>query len=265
MTARVGALARQSKPLSQILPSRSSRHAVADLPLYASSLAVNPSFAQLAGAKAVGSKRWGSISFSEMEKLERLFRSQLEMTSKSLWLMSGILAMLKRDGFQPVDPTFFNAALASASATLSQQARSSASGSTFIRAKRRDSLLAHTEIPVHETQRRFLTVSPGSKSLLFDEEILGVVVSQVQQSSLISSNLAVSRSLGRGRGRSASSPLVDPSSSGSSRHGKPRRKRSASSSRFGGRKRSGGGGGGVRGRLLLPDLRVSGSRNHHLA
>ena len=101
-----------------------------------------------------------------MEKLERLFRSQLEMTSKSLWLMSGILAMLKRDGFQPADPTLFNATLASASATLSQQARSSASGSTFIRAKRRDSLLAHTEIPVPETQRRALTVSPGSVSPL---------------------------------------------------------------------------------------------------
>ena len=152
--------------------------------------------------------------------------------------------MLKRDGFQPADPTLFNAALASASATLLQQARSSASGSTFIRAKRHDSLLAHTAIPIPETQRRALTVSPGSESLLFDEEILGVVMSQVQQSSLISSNLAVSRSLGRGRGRSSSFPLVDPSFAGSSRHGKPRGKRSASSSRFGGRKRSRGGGKG---------------------
>ena len=237
MTARADALARRSKPLSQLLPSRSNRHAVADLPLYASSLAVNPSFDQLSGAKAVGSRRWGSISFSEMERLERLFRSQLEMTSKSLWLMSGILAMLKRDGFQPADPTLFNAALASASATLSLQARSSASGSTFIRAKRRDSLLAHTAIPVPETQRHALTVSPGSESLLFNEEILGVVVTQVQQSSLISSNLAVSRSLGRGRGRSSSSPLVDPSAAGSSRSGKPLGKLSASSSRYGGRKR----------------------------
>ena len=244
VTARAGALARRSKPLSQILPTRSHRHAVADLPLYVSSLAVNPPFAQLAGAKTVTKRRWGSISFSEMEKLERLFRSQLEMTSKSLWLMSGILAMLKRDGFQPADPTLFNAALTSASATLSQQARSSASGSTFIRAKRRDSLLTHTTIPVPEIQRRALTVSPGSESLLFDEEILGVVVSQVQQSSLINSNLAVSRSLGRGRSRSSSSPLVDLSSAGFFRHGKPRGKRSASSSRFGGRKRSRGGGGG---------------------
>ena len=198
MTAKAGSLARRSKPLSSILTTRFHCHAVADLPNYASSLAVNPSFSQLAGAKAVGSKRWGSISFSEMEKLERVFRSQLEMTSKSLWLLFGMLTMLKRDGFQPTDPTLFNAALASASATLSQQAHSSASCSTFMRAKRRDSFLAHTAIPVPETQRRSLTESPGSETLLFDVEMLGVVVSQVQQSPLISSNLAMSRSLARG-------------------------------------------------------------------
>ena len=223
VTAKASSLARRSKPLSSILTTHYTRHAVADLPYYASSLAVNPSFSQLAG-----SKRWGSISFAEMEKLERLFRAQLEMASKSLWLMSGILAMLKHDGFQPADATLFNAALASASATLSQTARSSAVGSTFVRTKRRDSLLAHTEIPVPETQRRALTVSPGSESLLFDEEILGVTVSQVQQSSLISSNLAMSRSLARGRGRSSSSPLAAPASAGAFRQGQQRRKHSSS-------------------------------------
>ena len=168
VTAKASSLALRSKPLSSILTTHYTRHAVADLPYYASSLAVNPSFSQLAGAKAVGSKHWGSVSFAEMEKLERLFWAQLKMTSKSLWLMSGILAMLKRDGFQPADPTLFNAALTSASATLSQTARSSVAGSTFVRAKRRDSLLAHTEIPVPETQRRAFTVSPGSETLLFD-------------------------------------------------------------------------------------------------
>ena len=93
--ARAEALARRSKPL----PTRSRHHAVADQPLYAFSLVMNPSFAQLAGAKSVGTKRWGSITFSEMERLERMFRSLLELTSSSLWLMPGILAMLKRDGF----------------------------------------------------------------------------------------------------------------------------------------------------------------------
>ena len=212
VAARSEALTRRTKPLSHIIPTRSRRYAIADDPLFPSSHPVNPSFAQLAGARAVGSKRRGSISFSEMERLERLFRSQLEMTSSSLWLMSGILAMLKRDGFQPSDPTLFNAALSSASASLSQQARSTSAGSAFLRAKRRESLLSHTSIPVLEAQRRSLTVAPGSSVGLFNDDILAEVVAQVQRSSLISSNLAVSHSLGRGRSR----PLLFLSLCGSS-------------------------------------------------
>ena len=67
------------------------------------------------------------------------------------------------------------------------------------------------------------------------------VVSQVQRSSQISSNLAVSRSLNRVRSvPSSSSPLVGPRSSGAPR-GRPYGKRSSSSSRSGGRKRFKGG------------------------
>ena len=62
VAARSGALARRSKPLSHIIPARSRHYAVADDPLFASSHPVNPSFAQLAGARTVGSKCWGSIS-----------------------------------------------------------------------------------------------------------------------------------------------------------------------------------------------------------
>ena len=242
VAARAEALARRAKPLSHIILSRSRCYAIGDLPLFASSLPVNPSFAQLAGTKTVGSKRWGSVTFSEMERLERLFRSQLEMMSSSLWLMSGILAMLKCDGFQPTDPTLFNVALSSASATLSQQAWSSSAGAAFLRSKRRENLLTHTSIPVPEAQRKALTVTPGSADSLFNEDILGEVVAQAQHSSLISSNLAVSRSLGRGRSRSSSSsPLVDPATSGPLRAGRPYGKCSASSSRSGGRKRFRGG------------------------
>ena len=239
VAARAEALACRAKPLSHVITARSRRYAIADEPLFASSLPVNPSFAQLAGARSVGSKRWDSISFLEME---RLFRTQLEMTSSSLWLMSGILAMLKRDGFRPSDPTLFNAALSSTSVSLSQQARSSSAGASFLRSKCRESLLMHTSIPVPEAQRRSLTVAPGSTTGLFNEDILSEVVAQVQRSSLISSNLAVSRSLGRGKSRtSSSSPLVDPSASGPPRAGRPYGKRSASSSRSGGHKRFRGG------------------------
>ena len=163
--------------------------------------------------------------------------------------------MLKRDCFQPSDPTLFNAALSSVSASLSQQARSSSAGASFVRAKLRESLLMHTSILVPEAQRRSLTVAPGSGTGLFNEDILNEVVAQVQRSSLISSNLAVSRSLGRGRScPSSSSPLVDPLASGPPRAGRAYGKRSASCSRSGGRKRFRGGKGSA------PSSKPSGCR-----
>ena len=82
-----------SKPLSAILPRKIRCYAVADQPLFAAPLPVNPSFSRFAGAAAVGSTRWGSVTFAEMERLERLFQCQLEATSSSLWMMSGILCV----------------------------------------------------------------------------------------------------------------------------------------------------------------------------
>ena len=236
VAARSEALARRAKLLSRVIPARARAYAMADDAIFTSSQPVNSAFAQL-----VGSRRWGSVTFSEMERLERLFQGQLEVTSSSLWLMSGILAMLKRDGFQPSDPALFNSALPSVSAALSRQPRTAAAGSTFIRAKRRESLLAHTTLPVPETQKR-------------DR--------QVQSSSQISSNLALSRSLRRGRSAPSSScsPLTGPRLP-SFALGRPSGKRSSSSSRSGSRKRFRGEKGG----LLLPGLRVSGGRSHHLS
>ena len=229
VAARSEALARRAKPLSRVIPARVSAYALADDAVFASSQPVNSAFAQLAGSRALGSRRWGSVTFSEMERLERLFQGQLEVTSSSLWLMSGILAMLKRDSFQPSDPALFNSALSSVSAALSRQARTAAAGSGFIRAKCRESLLAYTSLPVPETQKRSLTVTPGSSFGLFDAELLSEVVSQVQSSSQISSNLALSRSLRRGRPApsSFSSPLNGPRLSSFSR-GRPYGKRFSS-------------------------------------
>ena len=74
-----------------------------------------------------------------------------------------------------------------------------------MRAKRRESFLANTTLPVPESQKRSLTTTPGSSSGLFDSELLSEVVSQVHSSSQISSNLALSRSLRSGRSAPASS------------------------------------------------------------
>ena len=150
--------------------------------------------------------------------------------------------MLKKDRFQPSDPALFNSALSSVSAALSRQARSSAAGTDFIRAKRRESLLAHTTLPVPESQKRSLMTSPGTSSGLFDSGLLAEVVTQVHSSSQISSNLALSRSLRRGRPSQtpSSSPLTGPRLPSFSR-GRTYGKRSASSSHSGSRKRFRGG------------------------
>ena len=138
---------------------------------------------------------------------------------------------------------------------MSQQARSAAAGPTFLCSKRRESLLSHTSVPVLEAQRRSLTTSPGSRKGLFDESLLADVVAQVQRSSMISSNHAVSRSFGRARSRaSSSSPLVGPSPSGPPRAGRSSGKRSASSSRSEGGKCFRGGKG------LAPSSKPSGFR-----
>ena len=99
VAARSESLARRSKPLSRVIPARARAYAMADDAIFTLSQPVNSAFSQLVGPRTLGTRRWGSITFSEMERMERLFQGQLEVTSSSLWLMSGILAMLKRDGF----------------------------------------------------------------------------------------------------------------------------------------------------------------------
>ena len=192
---RAAVLHRRSKPLSAVLPRNVLRYAVVDQPHFAAPQPVNPPFSRLAGATAVGSKRWGSVTFAEMERLERLFRTQLEAMSSSLWMMSGMLAMLKRDGFNPSTPGLFNTAISSVSASLAFQARAAASGSVFLRAKRRESLLAHSKVPIQEPQKRALIVTLGSDSGVFSEPLLDSVAAQVKKDSLVSSSLAVSKAL----------------------------------------------------------------------
>ena len=259
------ALHRRSKPLSAVLPRKVRRYAVADQPHFAAPQLVNPSFSHLAGATAVGSKRWGFVTFAEMERLERLFWTQLEATSSSLWMMSGILAMLKLDGFTPSTPGLFNTAISSVSASLAFQARAAASGSVFLRAKRRESLLAHSKVPIPEPQKRALIVTPGPDSGVFSEPLLDSVAAQVKEDSLVSPSLAVSKALASRSGSklpaSSFSPLAGPSGYRPPRQARQSGKRSVSSLRSEGRKRFRV----VGGRLLPRNLRVFAGRSHRSA
>ena len=169
---RAASLVWHSKPLSAILPKKVRKYAVADAQHFSTAQPLNPDFARLCGNKAVSNKRWGSVTFTEMQSLEGMSQASLEACSYSLWMMSGLLSQLKRDGFNPSDPTLFNTAISSVSVALSSQARSAAAVSSFLRSKRRESLLAHVTVSVSQVQKRELMVTSGSSEGLFDHGLL---------------------------------------------------------------------------------------------
>ena len=253
---RAAALARRSKPLSAILPKNVCRYAVADSQHFSVAQPINPNFARLCGNKVVSNKRWGSVTFAEMQRLESVSLSSLEACSFSLWMMSGLFSQLKHDGFNPSDPTLFNTAISSVSAALSSQAHFAAMVSTFMRSKRRESLLAHATVPVSQVQKRELTVAPGSSDGLFDQDLLVKVASQVKEDAFVSSSMSMAKlalsgsSVKTGR-NAASGSARSASGSGSSGYQSSRSfgvssgERSASPARDGGGKRFRGSRGGA--------------------
>ena len=249
---RTAALARRSKLLSAVLPKKVRRYAVADSQHFSVAQSINPDFTRLCGNKVMSNKRWGSVTFAEFQRLESVSQSSLKVCSFSLWIMSGLLSQLKRDGFNPFDLTLFNTAISSVSAVLSSQARFAAAVSTFVRSKRKESLLAHVTVPVSQVQKRELTVAPGSSDGLFAHDLLEKVASQVKEDAFVSSSmsmakLALSGSSGKPGRNAVSGSARSASGSGSSGYqssrsfGESLGKRSASPARGGGGKRFRGG------------------------
>ena len=265
---RTAALARCSKLLSAVPPKMVHKYAVADSQYLSVAQPINPDLARVCGNEVVSNKRWGSITFAEMQRLENVSQSSLEACSFSLWMMSGFLSQLKRDGFNPSDPTLFNTAISSVSAALSSQARSAAAVSTFMLSKRRESLLAHATVLVSQAQKRELTVAPGSSDGLFDQDLLEKVASQIKEDAFVSSfmsmvKLAQSGSSGKTGRTAASGSTRSASGSGSSGYqfsrsfGESSGKRSVSPARVAVISAS------TEARVgLLPNLQVSGSRSH---
>ena len=243
---RAVALTRCSKPLSAVLPKKVRRYTIADSQYFSVAQPINPDFTRLCENKVVSKKCWGYVTFAEMQRLESVSQSSLEACSFSLWMMSELLSQLKRDGFNPSDPTLFNTT--SVSAALSSQARSAAAVSTFMRSRQRESLLAHSTVLVSQVQKRELTVAPGSSDGLFDQDLLEKVASQVKEDAFVSSSmswlkLAQSGSFGKTGRNAASGSARSASGSGSSGYrssrsfGESSGKRSASPARSGSGKR----------------------------
>ena len=68
---RSAKLARESKPVHRVLLFKRRIFAVADEPDYTTLLLVNPDFSRLTANKTIAKTRAGSISFADMEKLEK--------------------------------------------------------------------------------------------------------------------------------------------------------------------------------------------------
>ena len=113
----------------------------------------------------------------------------------------------------PLDPTLFNTAISTVSAALSSQARSATAVSSFLRSKRRESLLAHTTVLVSQVQKHDLMVTPGSSKGLFDQDLLERVASQVKEGAFVSSSMCMAKLAQSG----SSGKAGRASSSGSSR------------------------------------------------
>ena len=176
---------------------------VADEPNYSRPLLVNPDFSRLTANRTIPKIRAGTVSFVDMERLEKCFRSLLEGNSHALWLMSGLLPQLKADGFSPSDPSLFDKTISSISSTLASQTSLAAAMAEFMVTKRRESLLSHVSLPLTAAQKQELLVTPGQDSSLFDQSLLERMSGQVKEDSFISTSMAMAKLVGAKPGSKA--------------------------------------------------------------
>ena len=93
---RAAALSRKMKPLSAILTKKNRKHSVADVPEFSTNPPVNPDFSRLTDNKTVSNKRWGSITFLEMNRMVDVWHS---VTIEASWLQSSGPSLVQRQYF----------------------------------------------------------------------------------------------------------------------------------------------------------------------
>ena len=186
-------LARESKSAQKVIPLRRRAFPVADGPDYVAPRWLNPDFARLTQNKSISKSRAGTVSFSDMERLERTSRTVIGGFSQSYWLLSSLLSQLKQDGYRPSEPALFDKMSQSLSASMALQTSLVSGMTDFLVTKRRESFLSHVSVPLSAPQKREPQVASGSEDFLFDQELLEKTSGQVKEDSIISSNVSLSR------------------------------------------------------------------------
>ena len=193
-------LAPESKPLHRVVPLRHKIFNVGDDQDFCSARFVNPDFSRISNSKSILKSRLSSVSHADLEKIERASRTVIAGDSQCFWLLSSLLAQLKEDCFRPSDPALFDKNITALSAALASQTTVAGGLTDFLTSKRRESYLTHVSCPIAESQKRELLVAPSTGSLLFQQSLLEMIVSQMKEDSLIASSVSLTN-LSKAAGR----------------------------------------------------------------
>ena len=148
---RAARFARESKPLHCVLPFKRKSAPVGDRPDFCVARYVNSDFSRISKQKTILKSHASSVSLSDLEKLDRASRSLIAGQSQSFWLLSSLLAQLRDEDFKPADPSLFDKAITTLSASLASQTILSSGISEFVTSKRR-SLIWRTLCALSESR-----------------------------------------------------------------------------------------------------------------
>ena len=170
--------------------------------------------------KKVNLGRSVSLSLGDCQALEATFRGQVETLSHSMWVLSGLLALIRKEGFLPNDQALFQTLISSLSMGLAHQANMASSGITFATLKRRQLYTSHMPEHYSKSLRKELLKAPSCTgiSLFRPEDLVRLAASNQESSSLRHQNALVRIVSSFVRSRS---PRSSPSRPGSSRSRSP--------------------------------------------
>ena len=211
--SKAASLARESRSLSKLVPLRRRSFSIGNDREFCNHRLLNSHFARICRSKSVPRSRTTAITFADLERLERDSRTVLAGQSQAFWLLTSLLAQLKRDSYKPSDPALFDENISSLSATLAVQTSITAHMSELITTKRRESYLNHASFTVDDALKKELLVTPGLDTFLFDRELLMNAIDSMKEDSLLSStsSLAAISKASKSRSQSSSrSPLDFP-------------------------------------------------------
>ena len=177
------------RPDFSYLPSRSSLYAVRGEVAQGSAVPVNSSLLALFERPLRPNLQLG-LTIREAAALEASFRANSESLSHSMWLLSGLLAFVRLQGFTHADSSLFHTSL---SKSLDHQAAVSASHTVFIGLKRRQFYLSHLPTYFSEVSKRAMLSSPFvcSDSLFAESDVARLLVDTQASSSLRSQQALV--------------------------------------------------------------------------